>query len=463
FRHCFYQSSKEVLDIGKSIEIGPRQWLAIAVFLYALKMPFVVYIMYTDYSTSFNFRRHEMLLGFCSAYRLVIDHWTLLMVHLFIYIFFALEYWTWRLDSCHRTWRFWWQLTVQSLEDYQQCTLERSKLSKVLLLREEKYRQVLAERVSQFPVSLQITLARVLAKVATAYTLEHIDRRRFLTTRPLTLMPRLRWHLRRRTLQVMLITEYLAFGTQIVSVLGYWSAIPVFLYFYPDWTEPSLLAIFQLSFDVTSAYYIFLCLIRWTFLFAAQTFIGKVVFTGHVSDERRLLKANLRICQQRNRNILPLFLERSVFCFLREHNLVCFHVLSGSLQLWGRLIFGILLTQVPINIVFVKRLFFDQTPALLRLVFAIFFVAQVLIYGIIFLPLSYCTKVYHSPKKIIPQLIQHLTGQNAVAGGRRWTLGNALKLDDLYGRLMNGPRFAVFIGSLQPITYLSSLESFTII
>ncbi len=468
FRRCFYESAKVVFNNrSKSPKAGPRQWLIIALFLYSLKMFAIVAVIYRDYDTAFNFRRHEMMLAFVSHYRSAFDYSTLLMMYLFNYAFFALEYCTFRLDTTNRTWRFWWLVTVGTVDDAQRCTFAVEKRRQLQLLKEAKYAQKLGkfQRLlencsSSLLLCIQNVLVRTLAKLEVAYNFEHVDHRKLMTKgSPAPLMPRLSWNVRKRVLRIILITEFLAFWGQALTVLIFWSAVAVFAYLYPNWNEPSWLAMVQMFSEVIGAFYILLCLVRYFFFFGAQTFLGTVIFTGHVLEERRLL--SLKLSHHRGKKRLPSVVALlPIFRFLKEHNLVCYQVLSGSQQLWSRLIFGVLLTQAPINIVFLRRLFSERTPNSLRFLFAIFILVQLAIYGIIFVPLSWCYSVYHSPAKLFPRMLMQMSSNLLFFGGRRrqfWLLGK-LKYDDLYGRLMRGPRIAVFIGPLHAITYLSSLE-----
>lgn len=76
---------------------------------------------------------------------------------------------------------------------------------------------------------------------------------------------------------------------------------------------------------------------------------------------------------------------------------------------------------------------------------------QLLAGTVVFAPLAWCCKVYHSPREFIPKLQPLMVGY-------QWLLFK-LKYDDLYGRLIDrGPKIAISIGPSGAITFLSALE-----
>ena len=199
-----------------------------------------------------------------------------------------------------------------------------------------------------------------------------------------------------------------------------------------------------------------LLLVRYLVLFIVQTALGTLVFTSHVREWQSRIKPVINLYfQQTHKLTIPvsgrLLFER----FLCEHNLVSYMVISCTAQLWGNVVLATVCTQIPINIVFVKKIVTgseQETPLSLKLLLFIIFAVQLGIFASIFAPLSWCSKVYHSPKKLIHRLMLTTTG----SGAWWWTL--RLKYNDFYGRLVHGPKVAITVGPLHAITYLSSME-----
>ena len=108
------------------------------------------------------------------------------------------------------------------------------------------------------------------------------------------------------------------------------------------------------------------------------------------------------------------------------------------------------MTMVPVNIYFVRRIIFITNTAVDNMIIWFIVIIVLLLAFLCLTMLSWCCSVYHSPKKYIPKLQQMMRGP-------MWR-ETKLKFDDLYGRLMRGPKVALSIGPLGDITYLGSFE-----
>lgn len=116
-----------------------------------------------------------------------------------------------------------------------------------------------------------------------------------------------------------------------------------------------------------------------------------------------------------------------------------------------RLIINFLSYCRPINIYFIRRMIFLENTFYSLVMMYCASSVQLLAGMVVFAPLAWCQKVYHSPREFIPKLQPLLVGY-------QWLIFK-LKYDDLYGRLKDkGPKCAVSIGPSGAITYLSSLE-----
>ena len=118
--------------------------------------------------------------------------------------------------------------------------------------------------------------------------------------------------------------------------------------------------------------------------------------------------------------------------------------------MYGRIVFAYILTNIPISIYYVRRLFFVDQPFIEALTELIILGIEIISDMVIFGPMAWCCQVYHSPKKFIPKLQLMLRGHRCIP--------LKLKLDDLYNRLVRGPKMATTIGPMHPITYSSTVE-----
>ena len=246
------------------------------------------------------------------------------------------------------------------------------------------------------------------------------------------------------------------------TVLLYVIAMTVFIVVYPHWRRHHWLSIVEVVYEMIWPLVFLILLIRYVILFTTMTILGTLVFTSHLREWQNRVKAVLDAHFRKKRSFfkLPtipvsgrLLLER----LLREHNLISYLVVSCSDQLWGNVVLATVGTQIPINIVFVKKIVSpgsdqETTPLSLKFLLFIIFAIQMGVFAGIFVPLSWCQSQYHSPKKLVHRLMLSTTG----SGAWWWTL--RLKYAELYGRLVRGPKVAITVGPLHAITYLSSLE-----
>ncbi len=142
----------------------------------------------------------------------------------------------------------------------------------------------------------------------------------------------------------------------------------------------------------------------------------------------------------------------SVQHFLVQHNYSCALVLSGNRLLWGSMLAAVLLTNLPMNIYVQSRLVLFSSKAVFveqLLNILILFIHSVGFYQCL-LPLVYTAKKLHAPQKAVATLQYHLRG-------KRFTLLK-LKLDDLRGRLGDGPKVAFTLAPGKQITDQVILE-----
>lgn len=215
FTHCFYEMSKELLDVRtKSTRSCNRYFLSISYIYGFLRCLFVVYVMYIDYKVSdwYNFQKYDVLVDFLHTFSDTFEYNILLMVNFFIFIFFLLEWWCYKLNVRGRNWRFWYQLTVESLDLYYKYRLTGKKLMKIQKLKMAKYEK----RLSQFKlisVSGVHYVSQALASAEIVVRMEDVDVVA-MQNKPLLLMPLLSWRLRSKALKIILFTEYSACALQ---------------------------------------------------------------------------------------------------------------------------------------------------------------------------------------------------------------------------------------------------------
>lgn len=218
FKRCFYEMANELLDVKtKPTQLGMWQYLDMIYFIFAFRVPFIVFVMYKNYKMPawYDFRQFDVTVSFLHTFSSTFDYSILLMVYFFDLIYFMLKWWCYRLDVSGRNWRFWYQLTVESVQYYEQCCLSESKIKTLETLKLAKYE----ERIQKlFPfVGRKLPVGFVLKKLASAeivYQMEDIDVVK-LKNQTIPLMPLLSWKIRSKVLKIILFTENFAYVFQL--------------------------------------------------------------------------------------------------------------------------------------------------------------------------------------------------------------------------------------------------------
>ena len=196
------------------------------------------------------------------------------------------------------------------------------------------------------------------------------------------------------------------------------------------------------------------------FFFTNCTILGTIVYTGHVrklySQVEVMLAKYSSAGQGSTISVLPVQRCYHVLAnVLAEHNKVCYLVMRGCVELFGSVLLAFICTNLPVNVFLLRRNILLHYSTVSNLISWAIVLAQSMAAVVVFAPLAWCAEVYHRPKRWIPKLSMML--MTAAADRPKWYLLQ-MKYDDLYGRLMHGPKIAINIGPVESITFRSALE-----
>ena len=234
------------------------------------------------------------------------------------------------------------------------------------------------------------------------------------------------------------------------TVILFYVVIIILTNDYPDWPNHPWPTIILIYVEVFAVFYALIRMLRYAIFFLASTIISTIVCAGHIIEMRKSLENVLVRYSQKNMRI-PFKEKWIIDRHLVEHNKVCYYILYGSIAIFGNVMYAFLWTNIPINIILLRRNLFIQNQAVMDFYLIwLIWLCQLAAAMVFFIPLSWDHAVYHSPKKIIVKL-------QAMMAGSRWMF-TKLKYDDLYNRLISGPKLGVMIGPIDCITYWSSLQ-----
>ncbi len=197
--------------------------------------------------------------------------------------------------------------------------------------------------------------------------------------------------------------------------------------------------------------------------FTNCTILGTIVYTGHVKEQYRVMRALIDRHSTLSSSRLPYSTShyKVVSNHLVEHNKVCYLVVRGCIELFGGVLLAFICTHLPVNVFLLRRnILLSNSSVVGDTIPWVIIYFQLAAAVIVFAPLAWCAEVYHAPKRFIPRLMG-VMGRNSSdkhTKPSRWLLMQ-MKYDDLYGRLTRGPKIAINIGPVESITFLTALEA----
>ncbi|KAH9393951.1 hypothetical protein TYRP_021076 [Tyrophagus putrescentiae] len=455
FTHFSYYFTKELIEQHNSRAFKYAFYLDLLLFIYSFHYLEVAFFLWGENSSTYP-RLFEVICAndaFCfffSPYRFKYDAFVptaIFLGELFnVYSQLKLTFW---LDVSKATWRWWHQLTVRHQEAYWRAQLTGSALGKVF--EESRRREVLKIRSK-----IEKVLLPWIVKLKMQLSLKNVNRTAFYRHQ-LTYFPRMSPRIRRLTLlaELALDTVYapLQYILCVVIVLYYAFFSPPMLL--PFEGSPYYLLTFTfLSLEFALFGYCLMRMIRSSLFFAYCSLMGVVVYVVHLLEIDGQAKGKLKDFDGKNQLNTH---QRLIFSqFLRDHNRICFFVLQGSRDLFGGALYAFLMTMIPIHIYAIRRWTFTRQDAIDHLLTATVLSIQTAALVIVLGPLAHGHKVFHSPKKWVNNF--QLKSSYGTGCSRSSWLRLKLKYDDLFHRLSFGPKVAVSMGPMSPVTIGSVLE-----
>lgn len=182
-----------------------------------------------------------------------------------------------------------------------------------------------------------------------------------------------------------------------------------------------------------------------------------LVFTGHDLELQKNVRCLVKKYSNTKRGVynrLPysLYHQFIVSNQLVEHNKICYLVLQSSSEMFATVLLLFICNHLPINVYLLRRIVLIGIEDKIDNAIIWFLIAfQTCAAFIIFAPLAWSSWVHHRPKGFMSKLGFLLSKDN------RWFVLQ-MKFDDLFGRLVSGPKVAVSIGNLKPVTTKTALD-----
>lgn len=201
------------------------------------------------------------------------------------------------------------------------------------------------------------------------------------------------------------------------------------------------------------------------FFFTYCTVLAFTVYSGHVTELYRKVEGMLR--KRVSLTLIEYFAFRD---FLVGHCWASYLFTTGGVKLFSAIMWAFLATNTPINIYCLQRLVFYKQPFFVTVIVWFIICLQICALCVVLGPLARCCQLLHRPTKWIARF-QLMTSEtlsdqfgnssNRITSGqkqkRQWTMLK-FKFNDLFFRLLFGPKYAICIGPTSPITYMTAVE-----
>lgn len=218
-----------------------------------------------------------------------------------------------------------------------------------------------------------------------------------------------------------------------------------------------IFAICWFLFDAVVVTYEILGLFRSALFFAYCTVLAYTVYSGHVVD---LTKKVSRVLFKNIKETGEIVLKVKDYLLFQEfmvgHTKASYLFSTGGVKLFSFIMWAFLITNTPINIYCIRRLVFIEQPLLVDVIVWFIFSLQFCACLVVMGPLARGCQILHQPSAWIPRLQLMIT--HADKGQQlNWMLLK-FKYNDLFFRLLFGPKYAICFGPTNPITYMTALE-----
>ena len=449
---------KQSVELNGTPQARKRFIIESIIFLYAsLRLVFTAFMIRNQFETNPNIpyevERDDPFTHYFKENSHIYDESMPLMLLVMGFFNYICLYHLYRFDAKKRVWESWYQLLVTNRDDYYQFKLKDHNLI-IMAKANQIGNQIRKYKISSLvPYFIINGLAHFYARWKVQTTFEHIDREQFFAKK-LTHLPNLPHKIRIRIVNVLIIGDYAAFWTQLLIAASI-NIFYTYCGFQMDTSRQAWYAYIHINIDAQFFVYIAIELVQNSAFFTMLTYIGTIIYTGHIFDGIKSIWNLIYKCRRNSKHskpFIPFRYRKIVDDQLHDYNRVTSLVIRGSSGLFGTILYSFLMTNIPINILLLRRnVFENQTMFEKSLAWMVIFL-QLIAMFIVLTFLSWSCAVCHKPSKFIPIL------QPMLKDPRKW-LWYKIKYEDLYMRLVDdGPKIGIAIGPVQTVTYRSSLE-----
>ncbi|XP_075677394.1 uncharacterized protein LOC113797016 [Dermatophagoides pteronyssinus] len=206
----------------------------------------------------------------------------------------------------------------------------------------------------------------------------------------------------------------------------------------------------SLSIELIIIFYSIIFLLQCGIIITDSIIVTYIIFHNSVRNLNQKFIGILNKCQ---RNITMFSLRKKILLIqfiFRQHNRLAYYLLSTNQDLWSEIFYSLSLVSIPINIIFMLELIFEDLPQQTRWLFIFLTIIHASPLLICYLSLAKVSYDFHRIKDHIPSMQLQLKYNQH--------LRIKLKYDNLYERLMFGRKICYTFGYLGNLTFRGLFE-----
>ncbi|KAI2799985.1 hypothetical protein BLOT_012196 [Blomia tropicalis] len=309
-----------------------------------------------------------------------------------------------RLNVNTLTWHWWYELIVTNQDDYYQFHVKNIRLVTMAKSTQIAKHMTIHTMCAILPNYMIKIIANFYSRFIIQYNLEYVDKEKYFDKK-FTIIPNISFQIRLKLIKTLIMWDIISCFSQMSFVL----LITAFYWMCAKQMDNSALAwnaYVWINVEYVLCIYLAFQCIQNAMFFTFCTITGTIVFCGHVIETNQTVWKLIDKYRSHNSMLswIPFLFRRIIVNQLVEHNRVTYLVISGSRELFGYVLYAYLLTNIPINVYIIRRNLYETQEFKDQLILYVIAFLQLLAAIIVFIPLAWCAKIYHSPAMFIPIL-----------------------------------------------------------
>ncbi|KAH7645312.1 hypothetical protein DERF_013825 [Dermatophagoides farinae] len=450
-----YDAIKHIVDDNGTVQYRLLHNIDVSLYVYWLIRGLMFSLIFID-PERFPLYRYDYISLYIWNHQKILNKFFVLIVILFIFTGF-LGIRTFFFNNVDElSFRLLYDCIVYNTDQYYKSRDTDENIAMKLSQRFEDYQQRFARNhrlLSKIiPPFLVNRLFRIRVCIDSWLQMDRVDKDLFENQNKMRLFPNAPLKGRNYILLFVLIMDFCNYCLHIFIMLTILISGVIVIYF-------------QISqFDIVqNSFVLKLCLMIEVILFTHNTFVmlqcamllsGTMLasFNAYYNQLAYMNQNFKKIIKNSKTNQRQINMLKELRFINNEHNTLSYYIIYSDKSTWSQALYYYALVSLPINVLFMCELIFEDMPAQTQFVFILISLIHAISGLLPFMTTAHVSSAFHKIKDYIPAMQLQLN--------RSTHLRMKLKYDDLYERLMSGKKIAFTFGYLGNLTYRGLFEAF---